>query len=69
MRVQNKMKTILKCLAWVVILLAISLAIVYGMWLILIFMLFDETLYMSLAIGGEVVLAAVWWWIVGLAEC
>ncbi len=63
------MKTILKCLAWVVILLAISLAIVYGMWLILIFMLFDETLYMSLAIGGEVVLAAVWWWIVGLAEC
>jgi hypothetical protein len=63
------MKTILKCLAWIVILLAISLAIVYGCWLILIFMLFGETLQMSLTIAGEIFLIAAWWWIVGLAEC
>ena len=63
------MKTILKCLAWIVILLAISLAMVYGCWLILIFMLFEETLFMWLTIAGEVFLVIVWWWIVGLAEC
>lgn len=63
------MKTILKCLAWIVILLAISLAMVYGCWLILIFMLFGETLFMWLTIAGEVFLVIVWWWIVGLAEC
>lgn len=63
------MKTILKCLIWIVVLLAISLAMVYGCWLILIFMLFDETLFMWLTIAGELVLAAAWWYIVGLAEC
>jgi hypothetical protein len=38
------MKTILKCIAWLVIMLAISLAMVYGFWLMLIFFLFGETL-------------------------
>lgn len=63
------MKTILKCLAWSAALLLIALAMVYGFWLILIFMLFEYTLFMWLAIAGEVILAVVWWWIVGLAEC
>ena len=63
------MKTILKCLAWIAVLLAISLAIVYGVWLILIFMLFGESLWMWLTIAGELFLIAAWWWIVGLAEC
>ena len=64
-----KIKTILKCLAWSVALLAVAVAMVYGFWLILIFMLFDYTLLMWLVIAGEAVLAVVWWWIVGLAEC
>ena len=63
------MKTILKCLLWSAALLAVAIAMVYGFWLILIFMLFDYTLYMWLAIAGEVILAVVWWWIVSLAEC
>ena len=63
------MKTILKCLLWSAVLLAVAVAMVYGFWLILIFMLFDYTLYMWLAIAGEVVLAVAWWWIVSLAEC
>jgi len=63
------MKTIIKCIVWSVLLLAIALAMVYGFWLILIFMLFEYTVLMWLAIAGEVFLAVVWWWIVGLAEC
>ena len=63
------MKNIFKCLAWVVILFAISLAMAYGLWLILIFMLFEETLLMVLTIAGEILLAAIWWWIVDLAAC
>lgn len=63
------MKTILKCIVWAVLLLAIALAMVYGCWLTLIFMLFGETLFMWLTIAGEIILAAAWWYIVGLAEC
>ncbi len=62
------MKTILKCLAWIVILLAISLAIVYGMWLILIFWLFGETFRMALTIAGELMLLAFWILLVRIAE-
>ena len=64
-----KMKTVLKCLAWSVALLALSLAIVYGFWLILIFWLFGETLYLSLTIVGMLVLMALWILIVRMAEC
>ena len=54
------MKTILKCLLWSAALLAVAVAMVYGFWLVLIFMLFDYTLYMWLVIAGEAVLAVVW---------
>jgi hypothetical protein len=63
------MKTILKCLAWLVIVLAISLAMVYGFWLILIFWLFGETLFLSLTIAGELALLAIWIVLVRIAEC
>lgn len=63
------MKTIIKCLVWSAVLLAVAVAMVYGFWLILIFMLFEYTVYMWLAIAGEVILAVLWWWIVSLAEC
>jgi len=65
----TKMKTILKCIAWSVLLLAISLAIVYGFWLILIFWLFGETLWLCCSIAGVLLLAAVWTIIVSFAEC
>ena len=63
------MKTILKCLAWSVALLALSLAIMYGFWLILIFMLFGETTMLWLSIVGEVVLMAGWIYLIRIAEC
>lgn len=63
------MKTILKCLAWVVILLAISLAMIYGFWLILIFMLFGETLLLWLTVAGELFLLAIWIMLIRVAEC
>ena len=63
------MKTILLCLAWIAIMLVLSLAIVYGFWLILIFMLFSYTLYMWLSIAGVVLLVAAWIWLIRVAEC
>lgn len=64
-----KIKTILKCLAWIAAMLLVAVAIVYGFWLILIFMLFSYTFYMWLAIVGELILFAVYFWLVRLAEC
>ena len=64
-----KIKTILKCTAWAVALIVLSLAIVYGFWLMLIFWLFSETAWLLLTIGGELVMIAVWILLVRLAEC
>ena len=63
------MKTILKCLAWSVALLALSLAIVYGLWLILIFWLFGETVWLWLTVAGELVMISAWAFLVRIAEC
>lgn len=64
-----KIKTILKCLAWVAAMLLISLAIVYGFWLILIFWLFQETALLTASIAGVVFLVGCWIYLVRLAEC
>lgn len=64
-----KIKTILKCTTWAVALIVLSLAIVYGFWLMLIFWLFSETAWLLLTIGGELVMIAVWILLVRLAEC
>ena len=63
------MKTILKRLAWSVALLALSLAIVYGLWLVLIFWLFGETLWLWLTLAGELVMISAWAFLVRIAEC
>ena len=63
------MKNLFKCLAWAAVIIAISLAIVYGFWLILIFMLFEETVKMYASIAGTVVMVLVWWKTIGLALC
>ncbi len=62
------MKTAIKILLWTAALMAVSLGVIYGFWLILIFMLFDETLHMCLAIAGEFVLFSMYWWIIRAAE-
>lgn len=63
------MKTAIKCIAWLVAMLAVSLAIVYGMWLVLIFWLFGEIFFMALTIGGQLLLIAFWILLVRIAEC
>ena len=63
------MKTIIKCIAWAIIMMALALASVYGLYLILIFWLFDETLYMALAIAAELAIFCAYFWMVRLAEC
>jgi hypothetical protein len=62
------MKTALKILVWTAALMAVSVGVIYGFWLILIFMLFDETLYMCLAIAGEFLLFSMYWWLIRAVE-
>jgi hypothetical protein len=63
------MKTLAKIIIWTIALMAVTVAVLYGFWLVLIFMLFDETLYMWLAIAGEVVLFSLYFWLVRIASC
>lgn len=63
------MKTLAKIIIWTVALMAVTIAVLYVSWLVLIFMLFDETLFMWLAIAGEVVLFSLYFWLVRLASC
>lgn len=63
------MKTIIKCLAWVVALFAVALAMIYCFYLILIFWLFSYELQMGLSIAALVLLFAAYWKLVSMAEC
>jgi len=63
------MKTLAKIIIWTVALMAVTVAVMYGFWLVLIFMLFDETLFMWLAIAGEAVLFSLYFWLVRMASC
>lgn len=63
------MKTIIKCLAWMAALFTVALAMVYAMYLILVFWLFGRDLYLGLAIAGLVVLFVAYWQLVRIAEC
>lgn len=62
------MKTLLKILVWTTALMAVSIGVIYGFWLVLIFMLFHETLYMWLAMAGEFVLFSMYWWLIRAVE-
>jgi len=57
-------KTTIKCVAWAIVMMALALASVYGLYLILIFMLFDETLYMALTIAGEFLIFCAYFWMI-----
>ena len=61
------MKSALKILIWSIALMAVTVGVIYGFWLVLIFMLFHETLYMWLAIAGEIALFSMYWWLVRMA--
>ena len=60
--------TIIKYLVWIAAVVLIALVIVYGFYLILIFMLFGHTFFMWLAIAGEVLLWIVYWLLLRIAE-
>lgn len=63
------MKTAIKILVWSLALMAVSIGILYGFYLILIFMLFEETLHMWLAGVGTLFLFSVYWWLIRMASC
>lgn len=60
-------KPIVKCLAWITAFAAVSLAIIYGFWLVLIFLLFEQA-WMWLAIAGEMVLWIVWYLLIRMLD-
>ena len=59
--------TILKWLVWTAAMVMVALAIVYGFYLILIFMLFNSSL-VWLAAAGEVVMFGIYFWLCGVAD-
>ena len=59
---------ITKWLVWTAAMIIVALAIVYGIYLFLIFMLFNETLYMWLTAAVEVVLFGIYFWLCGVAD-
>lgn len=59
---------IVKALAWISVFTGISLAITYGFWLVLIFLLFEETFWMWVAIAGEMALWIVWYLLVRMLD-
>ena len=61
-------KTIIKCAAWAIVMMALALASVYGLYLILIFWLFGEHLYMALAIAGEFLIFCAYFWMIRAVE-
>lgn len=63
------MKTVAKILAWAVAMVAVSLAIVYAMYLILVFWLFSHELYLGFAIAGLILLFVAYWHLLRMAEC
>jgi len=62
------MKTILKTIAWAIVMMALALASVYGLYLILIFWLFHEHLYMAIAIFGELLIFCAYFWMIRAVE-
>lgn len=62
------MKTILKCVAWAIVMMALALASVYGLYLILIFWLFHEHTYMAIAIVGEFLIFCAYFWMIRAVE-
>lgn len=60
--------TILKWLVWTAAMVMVALAIVYGIYLFLVFMLFNETLYMWLTAAAELVLFGIYFWLCGVAD-
>ena len=61
-------KTIIKCAAWAIVMMALALASVYGLYLVLIFWLFHEPLYMALAIAGEFLIFCAYFWMIRAIE-
>jgi hypothetical protein len=61
-------KTIIKCAAWAIVMMALALASVYGLYLILIFWLFDEHLYMAMTVAGEFLIFCIYFWMIRAVE-
>lgn len=59
---------IITWLVWAALVIGIALAIVYGLYLILVFWLFGHTFLMCLAIAGEVLLFTAYFGMCRLAD-
>lgn len=62
------MKNVLKIFGWIIAMMLIMAGIIYGFWLVLLFLLFEKTAFMVLAIAGEIVLFAIYWMLIRAAS-
>lgn len=63
------MKELAKMFVWTIALMAVTVAVLYGVWLVLLFMVMGETTFMWLVIAGEFVLFSLYFWLVKMASC
>lgn len=59
---------ITKWLVWTAAMIIVALAIVYGFYLILVFMLFNETLYMWLTVAAELIMFVIYFKLCEIAD-
>ena len=62
------MKNVLKIFGWIIAMMLVMAGIIYGFWLVLLFLLFEKTAFMALAIVGEIVLFAIYWMLIRAAS-
>lgn len=62
------MKNVLKIFGWIIAMMLIMAGIIYGFWLVLLFLLFEKTAFMVLAIAGEIVLFTIYWMLIRAAS-
>ena len=62
------MKNVLKIFGWIIAMMLVMAGIIYGFWLVLLFLLFEKTAFMALAIAGEIVLFAIYWMLIRAAS-
>ena len=61
------MKSVAKILGWAIAMMAVMGAIMYGFWLLILFWIFEEAVFLWLTMAGMIGLFVVYWLLVRIA--
>ena len=61
------MKNVAKILGWAIAMMAVMGAIMYGFWLLILFWIFEEAVFLWLTMAGMIGLFVVYWLLVRIA--